>query len=90
MSAAWNRPIKTELVAIGEVGLTGEIRATAGVQRRLTEAARLGFKQAIVPSTGSEDLKAVNGLTIYPVADLATAAKVGLTPPDNTGRKRKE
>ncbi|MBS5825622.1 MULTISPECIES: DNA repair protein RadA [Actinomycetaceae] len=90
MSAAWNRPIKTELVAIGEVGLTGEIRATAGVQRRLTEAARLGFKQAIVPSTGSEDLKAVNGLTIYPVTDLATAAKVGLTPPDNTGRKRKE
>ncbi|MDO5034724.1 MAG: DNA repair protein RadA [Actinomycetaceae bacterium] len=79
MSAAWDRPVNSELIAIGEVGLTGEIRATAGVQRRLSEAARLGFKKAIVPSTGSDDLRAVEGLTIYPVSDLATAAKVALS-----------
>ncbi|MDO5048617.1 MAG: DNA repair protein RadA [Actinomycetaceae bacterium] len=81
MSAAWNRPVVKDMIAIGEVGLTGEIRATAGVQRRLTEAARLGFSKAIVPSTGSDDLKAVDGLTIYPVSDLATAARIGLTKP---------
>jgi DNA repair protein RadA/Sms len=37
------------LIAIGEVGLAGEIRRVTGVQRRLAEAARMGFRQAIVP-----------------------------------------
>jgi DNA repair protein RadA/Sms len=70
-------------IAVGEVGLTGEIRATSGVQRRLSEAARLGFKKAIVPSTGSDDLRAVEGLTIYPVSDLTTAVRVGLEKPSS-------
>jgi DNA repair protein RadA/Sms len=38
-----------DLVAVGEVGLAGEIRRVAGVQRRLAEAARLGFRRALVP-----------------------------------------
>ncbi|HUZ26068.1 MAG TPA: DNA repair protein RadA, partial [Streptosporangiaceae bacterium] len=37
------------VVAIGEVGLAGEIRRVTGVQRRLAEAQRLGFRRAIVP-----------------------------------------
>lgn len=90
MSAAWNRPVENSLIAIGEVGLTGEIRATAGVQRRLSEAARLGFKKAIVPSTGSDDLRAVEGLTIFPVSDLATAARVGLSKQPKPGGATEE
>lgn len=81
ISATWNRATVQSMIAVGEVGLTGEIRATSGVQRRLSEAARLGFKKAIVPSTGSDGLRAVEGLTIYPVSDLATAVKVGLEKP---------
>ena len=49
VSAAQNLPTPSGLVAFGEVGLTGEVRATVGVQRRLAEAARLGFTRAIVP-----------------------------------------
>jgi DNA repair protein RadA/Sms len=48
-SSAHDLPIAADLVAIGEVGLTGEIRRVGAVPRRLAEAARLGFRQALVP-----------------------------------------
>lgn len=65
-------------VAFGEVGLTGEVRACTGVQRRLQEAARLGFSRAVVPAQGSAELHAVAGLDILPVSDLATAVAAAL------------
>ena len=43
-------PLATGLVAIGEVGLAGEIRRVTGIARRLAEAARLGFTHALVPA----------------------------------------
>ena len=52
-SAAKGLALPADLVAIGEVGLAGEIRKVSGVQRRLQEAVRLGFKRALVP-LGSE------------------------------------
>lgn len=48
-SAANDLPLAADLVAIGEVGLTGEIRRVGAVSRRLAEAARLGFRHALVP-----------------------------------------
>jgi DNA repair protein RadA/Sms len=48
-SAGSNASVPADLVAIGEVGLAGEIRRVGGVQRRLAEAQRLGFRRAIVP-----------------------------------------
>jgi DNA repair protein RadA/Sms len=48
-SARADTTVPGDLVAIGEVGLAGEIRRVAGVQRRLTEAQRLGFRRALVP-----------------------------------------
>ena len=52
-SALGNVSIPADLVAIGEVGLAGEIRRVTGVQRRLAEAERLGFRHAIVPGLGT-------------------------------------
>ena len=49
-SALRDRPLATGTVACGEIGLTGELRPTNGIGRRLREAARLGFTRAIVPS----------------------------------------
>lgn len=49
-SAAVNQPIPRSLVAIGEIGLAGELRRIPGTDRRLAEAARLGFTEAIVPA----------------------------------------
>ena len=48
-SSSRDRPIPPGTVAIGEVGLLGELRTVVGLERRLREAARLGFGRAIVP-----------------------------------------
>ncbi|WP_073982596.1 magnesium chelatase domain-containing protein, partial [Actinomyces bouchesdurhonensis] len=69
-------PPRPDLVAVGEISLTGEIRACTGARRRLAEAARLGFSTAIVPAQGSEDLARVDGITVFTVSDLATAIRV--------------
>ena len=46
--------IPEDTVAIGEVGLAGELRSVAGLERRLAEAARLGFRRAIIPATDQD------------------------------------
>jgi len=70
-SSAGNRPLPPLLVAIGEVGLAGEVRRVPGIGRRLAEAARLGFTTALVPA-GTQD-PAPEGMVVREVADLATA-----------------
>lgn len=64
------------LVAIGEVGLAGEIRTVAGVDRRLAEAARLGITAAVVPESAGQTLNIPDGMTVHPVADLVAALAV--------------
>lgn len=66
-SAANSLALPSDLVAIGEVGLAGEIRKVSGVNRRLQEAYRLGFKRALVP-TGSESV--IEGMEIVEVSRL--------------------
>jgi DNA repair protein RadA/Sms len=62
------------LVAIGEVGLAGEIRPVAGASRRLAEAARLGFRRAVVPAA-TEELVVPEGMHVTRVADLPAAVQ---------------
>ena len=76
VSSLKGTPPRPDLVAVGEISLTGEVRACTGTQRRLAEAARLGFVSAIVPAQGSEDLAGVEGITVFTVSDLATAIRV--------------
>ncbi|WP_155342130.1 DNA repair protein RadA [Acrocarpospora corrugata] len=59
VSAAGDKPLPQGLVALGEVGLAGELRPVRDVRRRLAEAARLGFTRALVPtgSLAAETLK---------------------------------
>ena len=68
-----DRAIDDDLVAIGEIGLTGEIRSVSHMSQRLVEAARLGFKKCLVPRAGSEKLEIPQGLTIYRVRNLREA-----------------
>ncbi|WP_129336671.1 DNA repair protein RadA [Cellulomonas endophytica] len=77
LSSREDLPLPRGLVAVGEVGLAGEIRTVSGLGRRLAEAARLGFTRAVVPAHGTDGLTPPEGLTVLPVADLA-AAVVGL------------
>ena len=69
-SAAKGLALPADLVAIGEVGLAGEIRKVSGVNRRLQEAYRLGFKRALVP-VGSETK--IDGMEIVEVSRLDQA-----------------
>jgi DNA repair protein RadA/Sms len=70
-SAYSNRPIGAKTVAIGEVGLGGEIRRVGHMERRLAEAARLGFTMAILPATTPD----VTGIKLFRVADITEAAR---------------
>lgn len=69
-SAAADRPLLAGLVAIGEVGLAGEVRRVDGVERRLAEAARLGFTHALVPPNPG---RVPDGMTVIEVDDLPRA-----------------
>jgi len=76
-SSLRDRPIRPGTVAIGEVGLLGELRSVAGVERRLREAARLGFDRAIVPRPArSGPPISIAGLEIVPVGSLREAIDV--------------
>ena len=73
-----DQAIPDDLVAMGEVGLTGEIRTVSHMNQRLSEAARLGFKKCIIPRNGSEKLDIPAGLTVYRVRNLREAIEVTL------------
>ncbi|MEE6287390.1 DNA repair protein RadA [Georgenia sp. MJ173] len=82
-SAVEDKPTAARVVAIGEVGLTGDVRATVGVQRRLAEAARLGFRLALVPQHGADDLQPVAGLEVRPVQNVGEAWLAALRGPSS-------
>ena len=71
-------PISDDLVAIGEVGLTGEIRSVSHMNQRLSEAARLGFKKVMIPKNGSEKLEIPTGLAVYKVRNIREAIESAL------------
>ncbi|MDG4822449.1 DNA repair protein RadA [Asanoa sp. WMMD1127] len=74
-SGGLNLAVSPRLAAIGEVGLTGEVRRVGAVPRRLAEAARLGFRYALVPPDcgPAKTGVATPGLTVQEVPDLAAA-----------------
>jgi DNA repair protein RadA/Sms len=73
-----DQPIADDLVAIGEVGLTGEIRSVSHMSQRLGEVARLGFKKCIIPKNTSEKLEIPEGLIVYRVRNLREAIEVAI------------
>jgi DNA repair protein RadA/Sms len=72
-SSLRDRPVPRELVAVGEVGLLGELRPVPGLERRLREAARLGFRIAVVPGSRRSDPPSVTGIEVVAVANLREA-----------------
>ncbi len=78
-SSLRDRPLVQGTVAVGEVGLLGELRGVAGLDRRLREAARLGFRRAIVPrATARREPAADADLEIIAVGTLADAIRAAL------------
>ena len=90
-SAAYVRAFGQRVVAIGEVGLAGELRRVPGIERRLAEAARLGFTEAVVPAASDSardrmtSLRA--GVRVHAAPTLQDAlAVLGLLPPGRSGQ----
>jgi DNA repair protein RadA/Sms len=73
-SAQSNRPVVARTVAVGELGLGGEVRTVPQLERRLDEAARLGFTRALVPAQAESR----PGLEVVPVRDVTDAFARGL------------
>jgi DNA repair protein RadA/Sms len=72
-SAARDTPLPADLVVLGEVSLSGDVRRITGVGRRLTEAARLGFTAALVPP---ESGPVPAGIRVTEVGDVGSALRV--------------
>lgn len=73
-----DKPVPHDLVAIGEIGLTGEIRSVSQMNLRIAEVARLGFKQCIIPKNCHEKLEIPEGLTVYRVRNLREAIETAI------------
>jgi DNA repair protein RadA/Sms len=72
LSSLRNRPLPHDLIIFGELGLAGEIRPVPGGQERLKEAAKHGFKTAVVPQ-GNMSKKTVDGVNVLSVQSLQEA-----------------
>jgi DNA repair protein RadA/Sms len=79
VSSYRNRRIAPELVLIGEIGLSGELRSVSQLDRRLGEAVKLGFQRAIVPGGGQTT--PVEGLHVLAAQSLADAVALALQAP---------
>lgn len=73
-----DQPIADDLVVIGEVGMTGEIRSVSHLNQRLGEAARLGFKKCMIPRSSSEKLEIPDGMTVYRVRNVREAIEAAM------------
>jgi DNA repair protein RadA/Sms len=77
LSSLRGRPLALDAVFVGEVGLTGEVRAVSALDRRLAEAARHGFREAFVPA-GRVTGDAAPGLNAVPIGDIGELAEGAL------------
>ena len=77
-SSYLDRPVPGDLAAIGEVGLTGELRSVSQLGQRISEAHRLGFKQCLIPAHRAE--QAPPGIRLIPVRNIGEAIRAALRP----------
>ena len=75
-SSYLDKPVPGTMAAVGEVGLSGEIRSITHMEQRLSEVQRLGFTQCMVPAHKVKDLKAPAGLELLPVENISRALRL--------------
>ncbi len=72
-SSFLDRSLGSDLAAVGEVGLSGEIRSVSVINQRLSEIARLGFKRCVIPAHVRGETKGFDGLRLIPVKTVGEA-----------------
>ena len=78
VSSTRNMPLDPRMVALGEVGLSGELRAVPQLDRRLAEATRLGLSPCLIPSSGHQQVHHDEGPEVVPIPTLAQAIRRSL------------
>ena len=73
-----DRGVDPELAAVGEIGLSGELRSVPQLERRLDEAARLGFARCLVPASGAKSVHTKKDIKVIPASTIKEAIRVGL------------
>ena len=76
ISSLTDKAVPDDLIAIGELGLSGECRAVSNLEQRVKEAARLGFTKAIVPFKNVEKRKIDSNIELIPIHSIYEALKV--------------
>jgi len=79
VSSLKDQPVRADLVLIGEIGLSGEIRWVSQMELRLREAQKLGFKAAVIPKRLRMALSAPDQFEIIEARSLAQAMKIALS-----------
>jgi DNA repair protein RadA/Sms len=72
-SSFLDRPLGLDLAAVGEVGLSGEIRSVSMLNQRLAEISRLGFRRCVIPAHGRNEIKRPPELELIPVRNVGEA-----------------
>ena len=74
-SSYLDRPVPGDLVAVGEVGLTGELRSVRQLEQRISEVQRLGFKKCLVPASRVSRLRQHYSLDLLPARNVGEALR---------------
>ncbi|MEA4813483.1 MAG: DNA repair protein RadA [Oscillospiraceae bacterium] len=77
-SSYLDKPIKSDFAAVGEVGLTGELRSVNNLGQRLSEIRRLGFKKCVIPAQKSSKIENLGGLELVRAKNIGDALKATL------------
>ncbi len=78
ISSLRREPVAATTVLLGELGLSGEVRSVVQAELRLAEAAKLGFRDAVLPARQAARMTAPEGLRLHPAADLQQACDAAL------------
>ena len=75
-SSYLDKPVPSQMAAVGEVGLSGEIRSISHLEQRLSEVQRLGFTKCIIPDMRGREIKCPAKLELLPVKNVAQALQI--------------
>lgn len=75
-SSYLDKPVPNGMAAVGEVGLSGEIRSVSHMEQRLSEVKRLGFTECIIPAHHAVDLRERSSLELLPVRNISEALRL--------------
>ena len=76
VSSYRNRPVDEHLVAFGEVGLSGEVRAVSAAEQRVYEAQKMGFTTCVIPKSNKDKMKKIEGMKVIGVASVTEALEI--------------